>query len=80
MSLLELSACSSKSGLIRELEGTRRGRRSRANLIVPTAQPSPSFLRAPEAATGRRGWKEGRGKKEEKSGSSNNRPKRAAHG
>lgn len=31
---------------------------------APLAQPPPSFLHSPEGAIGRRGWKEGKGKKE----------------
>lgn len=29
----------------------------------PPAQPPPSFLPSPEEVTGRKGWKEGKGKK-----------------
>lgn len=49
MSLLEQSACSSKSGPMRKQEGDRRGRRSQANLIVPTGPAISLFPACPRS-------------------------------
>lgn len=46
-----------------EWEGAGRGREDVLTRQSPLAQPPPSFFHSSEGATGRRGWKEGKGNK-----------------